>query len=99
MHPFVLMSFNNNYESVSTVAHEWGHAMHSVLANAAQPYETANYGIFVAEIPSTTNEMLLGDYVARNAKTKAREDLRAHDAAREPAHARSSARRCSPSSS
>ncbi len=70
VHPFVLLSFNNNYESVTTVAHEWGHAMHSVLANAAQPYETANYGIFVAEIPSTTNEMLLGDYVAKNAKTK-----------------------------
>lgn len=70
VHPFVLLSFNDNYESVSTVAHEWGHAMHSVLANAAQPYETANYGIFVAEIPSTTNEMLLADYVAGNAKTK-----------------------------
>jgi oligoendopeptidase F len=70
VHPYVLMSFNNNYESVSTVAHEWGHAMHSVLANAAQPYELANYGIFVAEIPSTTNEMLLADYVARNARTK-----------------------------
>ena len=70
VHPFVLMSFNNNYESVTTVAHEWGHAMHSVLANATQPYETADYGIFVAEIPSTTNEMLLADYVARNAKTK-----------------------------
>jgi oligoendopeptidase F len=70
VHPFVLMSFNNNYESVTTVAHEWGHAMHSVLDDAAQPYETSNYGIFVAEIPSTTNEMLLGDYVARNAKTK-----------------------------
>ncbi len=70
VHPFVLMSFNNNYESVTTVAHEWGHAMHSVLTDAAQPYETSNYGIFVAEIPSTTNEMLLGDYVAKNAKTK-----------------------------
>jgi oligoendopeptidase F len=70
VHPFVLMSFNDNYESVSTLAHEWGHAMHSVLANGAQPFETAGYGIFVAEIPSTTNEMLLADYVARNAKTK-----------------------------
>ena len=70
VHPFVLLSFNNNYESVTTVAHEWGHAMHSVLANATQPYETADYGIFVAEIPSTTNEMLLADYVASNAKTK-----------------------------
>jgi oligoendopeptidase F len=71
VHPFVLLSFNNNYESVTTVAHEWGHAMHSVLANGAQPYEMADYPIFVAEIPSTTNEMLLADYVARNARTKA----------------------------
>jgi len=70
VHPFVLMSFNNNYESVTTVAHEWGHAMHSVLTDAKQPYETSNYGIFVAEIPSTTNEMLLGDHVAKGAKTK-----------------------------
>ena len=70
VHPFVLMSFNNNYESVTTVAHEWGHAMHSVLGDATQPFETSNYGIFVAEIPSTTNEMLLGDYVAKNAKTR-----------------------------
>ena len=71
MHPFVLLSFNDNYDSVTTVAHEWGHAMHSVLANAMQPFDTADYGIFVAEIPSTTNEMLLADYVAKNAKTKA----------------------------
>ena len=70
VHPFVLLSFNDNYESVSTVAHEWGHAMHSVLANATQPFETADYGIFVAEIPSTTNEMLLADYVTAHAKTK-----------------------------
>lgn len=70
VHPFVLTSFNGGYESVTTVAHEWGHAMHSVLANAAQPYELANYGIFVAEIPSTTNEMLLADYMVRNAKTR-----------------------------
>jgi oligoendopeptidase F len=70
VHPFVLLSFNRNYGSVSTVAHEWGHAMHSVLANATQPYPTADYGLFVAEIPSTTNEMLLADYVAKNAKTK-----------------------------
>ncbi len=70
VHPFVLLSFNNNYVSVTMVAHEWGHAMHSVMANAAQPYPTAEHGIFVAEIPSTTNEMLLADYVAKNAKTK-----------------------------
>ncbi|GGP24808.1 oligoendopeptidase F [Silvimonas amylolytica] len=71
VHPFVLMTFNGDYESMSTVAHEWGHAMHSVLANAAQPFPTADYSLFVAEIPSTTNEMLLADYVAANAKTRA----------------------------
>ena len=70
VHPFVLLSFNNNFGSVSTVAHEWGHAMHSVLANATQPYPTADYGLFVAEIPSTTNEMLLADHVAKTARTK-----------------------------
>ncbi len=70
LHPYVLLSFNNGYESVTTVAHEWGHAMHTVLANGAQPYELSDYPIFVAEIPSTTNEMLLSDYVIAHAKTR-----------------------------
>jgi oligoendopeptidase F len=70
VHPFVLLSFNNGYDSVSTLAHEWGHAMHSVLAIANQPYSLADYPIFVAEIPSTTNEMLLADHVSGHAKTK-----------------------------
>jgi oligoendopeptidase F len=71
VHPYVLLSFAGDYPSVSTVAHEWGHAMHTVLANRAQPFETAEYPIFIAEIPSTTNEMLLADYVIAHAKTKA----------------------------
>ncbi|MDR3440976.1 oligoendopeptidase F [Telmatospirillum sp.] len=71
VHPYVLMSYTGNYNSVSTLAHEFGHAMHSVLANRAQPFETADYAIFVAEIPSTTNEMLLADHVIAHAKTKA----------------------------
>ena len=71
VHPFVLLSYNSNYEGVSTVAHEWGHAMHSVLGAASQPFETAEAGIFVAEIPSTANEMLLADDVAKGAKTRA----------------------------
>jgi oligoendopeptidase F len=45
--------------------------MHSVLANRAQPFETADYSIFVAEIPSTTNEMLLADYVVAHSKNRA----------------------------
>ena len=59
VHPYVLANYNDDYESVSTVAHEWGHAMHSYLANHAQPYPTADYSIFVAEVASTFNEALL----------------------------------------
>ena len=70
VHPFVLANFTGNYDSVSTIAHEWGHAMHSVLANHAQPFETADYPIFLAEIASTCNEMLLQDNLIANAKTK-----------------------------
>jgi oligoendopeptidase F len=70
VHPFVLANFTGNYDSVSTIAHEWGHAMHSVLANKNQPFETADYPIFLAEIASTCNEMLLQDNLIANAKTK-----------------------------
>ena len=62
-HPYVLLNYTGNYESVSTLAHEWGHAMHSVLANKAQAAVNAPYSIFVAEIASTTNEALLLDHM------------------------------------
>ncbi len=71
VHPYVLMSFAGNYESVTTLAHEFGHALHSVLSDRAQPFETSEYPIFIAEIPSQTNEMLLADHVYATAKTKA----------------------------
>ena len=69
VHPYVLMNYNDDYESVSTLAHEWGHAMHSYLANAAQPYPTADYSIFVAEVASTFNEALLLKKMLGEAKT------------------------------
>jgi oligoendopeptidase F len=69
VHPYVLMNYIDNYESVSTLAHEWGHAMHSYFANAAQPFITADYATFVAEIASTFNEALLADYALANAKS------------------------------
>jgi oligoendopeptidase F len=68
VHPFLLINYTGNYESVSTIAHEWGHAMHTYLANRAQPYPTSRYPIFIAEIASTCNEALLLDYVLKNAK-------------------------------
>lgn len=59
VHPYVLMNYNGYYGDVSTYAHEWGHGVHSLLANANQPYETADYSIFTAEVASTLNEQLL----------------------------------------
>jgi len=61
VHPFVLMNFNGNYESVSTLAHEWGHALHSQLANDSQEFVNAGYSIFTAEVASTFQEALLLD--------------------------------------
>jgi oligoendopeptidase F len=59
VHPFVLLNFNGDYESVLTLAHEMGHAMHSHFSNRTQPYPTADYSIFVAEVASTFNEILV----------------------------------------
>ncbi|HET6263854.1 MAG TPA: oligoendopeptidase F [Usitatibacter sp.] len=69
VHPFVMMNYTENYSSVSTLAHEWGHAMHSHLSNKAQPFATASYATFVAEIASTTNEAFLLEHMLKIAKT------------------------------
>ena len=59
VHPYVLLNHNNSLDSVYTLAHELGHAMHSWYSNHAQSYSNANYTIFVAEVASTVNEILL----------------------------------------
>lgn len=69
VHPYVLLNHNDDYNSASTFAHEYGHAVHSVLANAAQPFETAGYSTFTAETASIMNEMLLNNLVVANAET------------------------------
>ena len=63
VHPFVLLNYNDDYESVATLAHEWGHAMHSYLAAHAQPYPAYQYATFTAEIASTFNEALLLEHL------------------------------------
>ncbi|MDD2763915.1 MAG: oligoendopeptidase F [Opitutaceae bacterium] len=65
VHPYVLMNYNDDYESVSTLAHEWGHGLHSLLASHAQPYPTAQYSTFIAEIASTLNESLLLEHMLK----------------------------------
>ncbi|MCK5738372.1 oligoendopeptidase F, partial [bacterium] len=59
VHPYVLLNFNGQYNDVSTLAHEFGHAMQTYFSNKTQPYELADYPIFVAEVASTFNEELL----------------------------------------
>ncbi|GDX81980.1 oligoendopeptidase F [Deltaproteobacteria bacterium] len=69
VHPFVLLNFTGDYESVSTFAHEWGHAIHSHLSAKKQPYAKADYATFIAEIASTFNEALLMQTMLKHAKT------------------------------
>ncbi len=71
VHPFVLTNWNDDYESLTTLAHELGHTMHSYYSNKTQPFVNANYSIFVAEIASTVNETLLNNYLVQNAKSDA----------------------------
>jgi oligoendopeptidase F len=68
-HPYILMNWTDDYNSVSTFAHELGHTMHSYLSNQNQPFQNSQYPIFVAEIASTLNENLLNDYMVENAKS------------------------------
>lgn len=69
VHPYVLLNHNDDYNSLSTFAHEWGHAVHSLLANENNPYENAGYSTFIAEMASTINEILLEEYMIANART------------------------------
>ena len=70
-HPFVKMNYQNDFDGLSTLIHEYGHAMHSHLAMSKQPYVTSGYPPFVAEIASTFNEVLLIDYLTEEADSKA----------------------------
>ncbi len=70
VHPYLLLNLGHNYEGMTTFAHEWGHAMHTLLANKNQVYEKSDYPLFLAEIASTCNEQLLAAYMVANAKTK-----------------------------
>lgn len=62
-HPYVLLNHNDNLNSMFTLAHEMGHALHSYYSDTALKYRDAQYTIFLAEVASTTNEALLMDYL------------------------------------
>lgn len=67
VHPYLLLNHNDDYGSLSTLAHEWGHAMHTLYAAETQPYPTYRYATFIAEIPSTSLELILQDYMVKHA--------------------------------
>jgi oligoendopeptidase F len=69
-HPFVLLNYHNRYDDVSTIAHELGHAIHSYFSQKCQPYATSHYTTFTAEVASTTNEILLIDYMLKTTTDK-----------------------------
>jgi len=64
-HPYVLLNHKDNLNSMFTLAHEMGHAMHSFLSDGNQSYRDAQYTIFLAEVASTLNEALLMDYMLK----------------------------------
>jgi oligoendopeptidase F len=66
-HPYVFLNHNNTFDAASTLAHEWGHAIHSVLSQNTQPYPLARYSLFIAEIAAFTNEYLLLEHLQESA--------------------------------
>ncbi|MFW6271105.1 MAG: oligoendopeptidase F, partial [Bacillota bacterium] len=68
VHPYILLNYNENINSLFTLAHELGHALHSYFSSKSQPYVYADYKIFLAEIASTLNECLLVNYLIENTK-------------------------------
>ena len=68
--PYILLNYQDKYDDMSTLAHELGHSMHSYYARSNNPYQYGDYSIFVAEVASTVNELLLAKYVIKNSNDK-----------------------------
>ena len=69
-YPYVLLNFESTLNDVSTLAHELGHSMHSYYSRLNNSYQNSNYKIFVAEVASTVNELLLSKYLLKNTSDK-----------------------------
>ena len=69
-HPYIFMNYTNSLNDVSTLVHEMGHSMHSFYSRKNQPYPTADYCIFTAEVASTTNEVLFLSHLISGTKDK-----------------------------
>lgn len=69
--PFILLNHTNTINDVFTIVHELGHSMHSYYTRSTQPYAYGSYSIFLAEIASTTNELLLLNYMLEHSQSEA----------------------------
>lgn len=69
-YPYILLNYQNKYDDVSTLIHESGHSMHSYYSRSANSYPYGYYSIFVAEVASTVNELLLSKYMYKHSKDK-----------------------------
>ena len=68
--PYILLNYQDKYNDMSTLAHEAGHSMHSYYTRHNNPYQYGDYAIFVAEVASTVNELLLAKYLLKVSKSK-----------------------------
>jgi len=68
--PYILLNYQEKYDDMSTLAHEGGHSMHSYYARTNNPYPYGDYSIFVAEVASTVNELLLAKHLLKNSTEK-----------------------------
>lgn len=69
-YPYMLLNYQEKYNDISTLAHEAGHSMHSFYAKENNPYQYGSYSIFVAEVASTVNELLLAKYLLKTSTEK-----------------------------
>ena len=68
--PYILLNYQEKYDDMSTLSHEAGHSMHSYYTRKNNPYQYGDYSIFVAEVASTTNEILLAKYLLKTSNNK-----------------------------
>ena len=69
-YPYILLNYQEKYNDMSTLAHEAGHSMHSYYTRHNNPYQYGDYSIFVAEVASTVNELLLAKYLLKTSNNK-----------------------------
>lgn len=68
--PYILLNYQNKYNDMSTLIHEMGHSMHSYYSKSYNEFQNSEYHIFVAEVASTVNELLLSHYMLENSGSK-----------------------------